>query len=72
MSDYRKGCYATKDLLKRGWTKALIRKLLGEPDFIQPLGRYACANLYIPLRVSAWEEKPEFKSKKKQETNATN
>jgi hypothetical protein len=64
MGDYRKGCYSTKDLLSRGWTKTLIKKLLGEPDFVQPLGKYACANLYIPLRVSAQEEREEFQSKR--------
>lgn len=57
MTDYRRGCYSTKDLLARGWTRAKIKKLLGKPDFVHKFRSGRKAFLYVPLRVAATEER---------------
>ncbi len=70
--DYRKGCYSTKDLMARGWSRTLIKKLLGKPDYVHDFGFGRCAYLYIPIRVSAAENKEEFQKRRKQDGNRSN
>jgi hypothetical protein len=57
----KKVCYTTADLKERGWTDAMIKQLLGEPDFVHNF-RFGKAFLYIPLKVSTIEATPEFQT----------
>jgi hypothetical protein len=63
--DYRKGCYSTKDLLARGWTRGLIKKLLGSPSYIHKFRSGRVAYLYIPLRVVEAEKREEWRKRRR-------
>lgn len=55
------------DLRDRGWTPAMVRDLLGDPDRTAPNPHYACAaemKLYRLERVKATEETPAWKERR--------
>ena len=69
MKNIRKGCYCKKDLLARGWTRALISRFLGKPDFVEHFGwKRQVAHLYIPLRVAHHEASTEWQQAKEEKT----
>jgi hypothetical protein len=54
-------------LRERGWTDAMIREYLGEPDATRPNPRYWSAapmKLYLPERAEAAEANPEWAQRK--------
>ena len=54
--------HATKtDLKSRGWTDAMVARLLGDPDFVKNLGRGKVAHLYDLSRVVAAEGTDDFR-----------
>jgi hypothetical protein len=56
---------SASDLKRRGWTEAMISRLLGTPDERQPNPYYPSAGtpmrLYLSPRVEAAEASPEFR-----------
>jgi hypothetical protein len=62
------GCYTRQGLIERGWTNALIKKLLGKPHFIKRgraagIGTVTRTYLWIPLYVTEAEKRQEFKQR---------
>ena len=56
-------CLTTASLRERGWTDAMIREYLGEPDATRPNPRYWSAapmKLYLAERAEAAEARPEW------------
>jgi hypothetical protein len=56
-------CLTTASLRERGWTDAMIREYLGEPDATRPNPRYWSAapmKLYLAERAEAAEASPEW------------
>lgn len=56
-------CLSTSELVQSGWTPALIRKLLGEPDEKEPFSRgiyRGVRHWYARDRVVVAQERPEF------------
>jgi hypothetical protein len=54
-------------LRERGWTDAMIREYLGEPDGTRPNPRYSSAapmKLYLAVRAEAAEASPEWAERK--------
>ena len=63
------GCYTRQGLIERGWTLALIKKLLPKPDFIKRgradgRGHTVRTYLWIPLKVIEREKMPEFQNRR--------
>ena len=55
--------YSLNELGRRGWTRSMIRRFLGEPDFSMPNPYYmsgAPMRLYDRARVGAIEQTHEF------------
>lgn len=52
--------YTPSELSKRGWTKALIPTLLGNPDYWQYPNGFV---VYLKTRVKAAEKDPRFKAR---------
>ena len=56
-------CLTTASLRERGWTDAMIREYLGEPDATRPNPRYSSAapmKLYLAERAEAAEASAEW------------
>jgi hypothetical protein len=51
-----------KQLTERGWSPTLIKKFLGEPDDVQPLGKYAEEHRYFLPRIENVENLEDFKT----------
>lgn len=63
----------TRLIEERGWTKGLIKDLLGEPDATARNPHYSTAapmRLYLISRVEKAEESAEFQSRKKDRTES--
>lgn len=61
----RADCYNRTEVKARGWTDALIRRFLGEPDATRENPRYKSAapvRLYLRDRVEATEATAEFRA----------
>lgn len=51
-----------KQLAERGWSPTLIKNFLGEPDYIQPLGKYCEEHRYFLPRIEKTEKLDDFKT----------
>jgi hypothetical protein len=61
-------CLTTASLRERGWTDAMIRDYLGEPDATRPNPRYSSAapmKLYLAERAEAAEASPDWTERKR-------
>jgi hypothetical protein len=66
MTDLDRPGFSLNDLFRRGWSRGLIQKLLGEPDLIAPNPHYpngASMKLYARTRVEAAEHRHEFQER---------
>src|SRR5689334_23239116 len=50
-----------KQICERGWSPALIKNYLGDPDDVQTLGKYCEEHLYFLPRIENVEKLDDFK-----------